>query len=898
MRNTLTMKKTISLLFALFLTVGFAVAQDVYFAGHNNGTVQIWRNDSLVYSISDTISVTPANMRIASDSSIYTVGYSYDTAYNFVRGFLWLNDSLVFDAGSNTALRSLVLNGNNWIAAGSGKNDWEKAMGLVWQNGEVLYAYSDSIRDNQINAVAVDTATGDVYSGGLSSELAMQAALWKNDTILWIGDSASATYAIAFDNNDLYATGVVYIDSLPIATLWQNDSIIFQVSDVGIGSSFDVITLYNDSIYLAGYLDDSLCVWRNGEVLYTHPRTGVSEIRDLVVNESGVYYVGQTDSIGTVWKDGAVLHQPEGCDYVNALCVLPTPTPPQPMFTLTVEADTTGWGVVIGGGSYHYGDTATIEAIPNIGCEFLYWNDSVTDNPRDIVITQDSVFTAYFAQIEYLIEANVSPEGSGIVTGGGFYHYGDTIQLEAMPNEGFGFTFWADSVADNPRSVVVTQDSSFVALFDTLRFTVNVVAEQPGWGTVSGGGTYNYGDVVQIAAYNNTGYVFMHWEDGVDDNPRTIVVECDTTFTAIFKPLQFEITTECSPEEGGSVSGAGVYDYGTSVTIEARPNEDYSFVCWSDGAVSNPRQITVTQNAHYKALFNFIGVHEYVVTVSANDPDLGMVTGGGIYPEGSSIQISARPFQGCTFNGWDDGSMDNPRTVIVDSDMSFTALFSQIKIFTISVLSADPHEGSTYGGGTYTEGQVVHIGAIPANGYYFSGWQDGNMDNPRAVIVTENAEYIAFFEQMPIQTFTVNVNCDESQGFVLGAGTSYPAGSTATLAAIPADGYVFVGWGDGSTVNPREIVVIQDIVLDVYFQGTSIGENGNVSLNLYPNPANDQIRIEGTEGMGEAQIYNTMGTLVKTVKLGIDEVISISDLRAGLYLMRIDGIYHLKFVKE
>ena len=171
------------------------------------------------------------------------------------------------------------------------------------------------------------------------------------------------------------------------------------------------------------------------------------------------------------------------------------------------------------------------------------------------------------------------------------------------------------------------------------------------------------------------------------------------------------------------------------------------------------------------------------------------------------------------------------------------------------------------------------------------------MNNPRTIIVTGDAEYIAFFSQNPVETYTVTVYYDESQGFILGAGT-YQAGATATIAAIPADGYYFKKWNDGTSDNPKEIVVDHDIVLAAFFEGTGIDEDGLANISLYPNPANDVIRIEGLEGEHEVQIYNAIGMLVMTTTLQGASEINISDLPTGYYLIRIDNRRAVKFIKE
>ena len=454
------MKKIITVFTTLILFLGLAQAQDVYYAGHGDGIGKIWKNNTLVYSISDTSAVIINDMKVANDSTIYSAGYNYS---NF-RGHVWLNDSILFMADTQSFIKRIILNDNVWTAAGNNK---------VWQNGEILYEYSiDSNTVCNLYALAVDDATGDVYAGGSIVTPGVYACVWKNDTLFWQCLGWSEVKDLCFDGENLYAAGFVYGTGSIDGVVWQNDSIIFQIEN----GDITAITAYDGSLYWAGFsgTDNTAYIWQDGEVLYSH--AGVN-ITTLCVNEYGVYYAGLDDDIAILWKDGEILYQPEGCESISSICVLPTP--PQPVFTLTVEADTTGWGTVTGGGVYYYGDTAIIEAIPNVGCEFLFWNDGIVTNPRNIIITQDTTFIAHFNLFNYTIETAVVPLNSGTVTGGGSYPYGDTITLEAVANPGFIFERWTDSVTDNPREVIVTQDSVFIAMFSNRLYTITVESDHP-----------------------------------------------------------------------------------------------------------------------------------------------------------------------------------------------------------------------------------------------------------------------------------------------------------------------------------------------------------------------------------------------------------------------------------
>ena len=941
------MKKAFTLFAALFLALGMASAQDVYFSGDGNGIGKIWKNNTLIYSMSDATGVNMTDMKVANNGTIFSAGRTLSDTQSHV----WMNDSIVFTAADGYEISSLALDANGWTAAGGDK---------VWQNGEDLYTYFISSTVNcNVYALTIDTATGDVYAGGTIVTPSVRACVWKNDTVFWQLISRSRVDDLFFDGETLYAAGHVR-GGVVKGTIWENDSVIFQLDN----ASFTAIEAYNGNLYWIGQQDGTSYVWQNGVVVYTHQ--GCDITKALCVNEFGVYYATTSDGMTTLWKDGEVLYQPEACETVSSICVLPTPPePPVQMGDLTVMVNDSVMGSVIGGGSYPLGDSVTIEAVPNAGYEFLYWHDNVTDNPRDILFTQDTTFTAYFGLAEYTITTAVYPEGTGTVTEGGVYHYGDTITLVAVADSSYLFLRWDDGNTDNPRDVIVTQSATFIAYFVNAECTIETLVTPEGTGTVTGAGTYPYGDTIELVAtpilgfafiswndgnvenprtlvvtenqtytaqfdisqhivttvvtpqgsgivegggtypygetitltaQNNTGYTFKMWDDEVLDNPRQVVIDRDTTFTALFSPIPYTITTASQPEAGGTVEGGGTYPYGESITLRARPANDYSFLCWQDGITSNPRSITVTGDATYKAIFQFSGTMQYFVKLIPSDASMGTVAGEGQYPAGSVIEISATPYEHAQFAGWDDGNTDNPRTLVVNSDMILTAIFEPRPMYTITVTSVSSTMGSAFGGGTFYANTETDIWAVPNEGYHFAGWQDGEMSNPRTIIVTGDAEYVANFSQTLPTTYTITVHYLPEQGIILGAGT-YVVGSTATLVAIPNDGYVFAKWSDEVTESTRQIYVDHDIELTALFSYTDVEENGTENVSLYPNPASDVILIEGMEGIHDVCIFNLMGQVVKTATIQGNDEINIGELPAGLYLIRIDNRHAFRFIK-
>ena len=57
------------------------------------------------------------------------------------------------------------------------------------------------------------------------------------------------------------------------------------------------------------------------------------------------------------------------------------------------------------------------------------------------------------------------------------------------------------------------------------------------------------------------------------------------------------------------------------------------------------------------------------------DTNRGTVKGGGEYAPGNTVTLTATPKKGCTFVGWSDGNIDNPRTVTVEGDATYRAQF-------------------------------------------------------------------------------------------------------------------------------------------------------------------------------------------------------------------------------
>ena len=67
---------------------------------------------------------------------------------------------------------------------------------------------------------------------------------------------------------------------------------------------------------------------------------------------------------------------------------------------------------------------------------------------------------------------------------------------------------------------------------------------------------------------------------------------------------RISISTSVNDNSMGSVTGAGTYNKGDSVTLSAMANDGYRFLCWGDEVTDNPRTIIANVNGvTYSAIF-------------------------------------------------------------------------------------------------------------------------------------------------------------------------------------------------------------------------------------------------------------------------------------------------------
>lgn len=136
------------------------------------------------------------------------------------------------------------------------------------------------------------------------------------------------------------------------------------------------------------------------------------------------------------------------------------------VYNIVAESDDTTMGHTIGGGQFHYGDTAVLTAVASEHYHFSHWNDGNTENPRQYIVQfQDECFTAFFAPNLYTVTATANDITAGNVVGGGQFAYGTPCTLEATAYSGYHFSQWSNGTTYNPYTFAVVEDVDLTAIF-------------------------------------------------------------------------------------------------------------------------------------------------------------------------------------------------------------------------------------------------------------------------------------------------------------------------------------------------------------------------------------------------------------------------------------------------
>ena len=508
-----------------------------------------------------------------------------------------------------------------------------------------------------------------------------------------------------------------------------------------------------------------------------------------------------------------------------------------PTYTVTASANPSDGGTVSGAGTYSQGAPCTMTATANTGYTFTNWteNGSVVSTEASFTfgVMSNRTLVANFTANTYTVTATANPSAGGTVSGAGEYNQGASCTVTATANTGYSFTNWTENgsvvSSDAAYTFTVSGDCTLVANFSLNTYNVTATANPSEGGTVSGAGEYNHGASCTVTATAITGYTFTNWTENGSvvstDANYTFTVTGSRDLTANFTINTYNVTASCNPAEGGTVSGAGEYNYGESCTLTATASEGYTFINWTENGaqVSSQAEYTFTVEGDRTLVAHFTS-QGYIITAVADPEEGGVVTGSNGYNLGDPCTLTATANEGYTFVNWTkDGEEVTTETEFsfeVTESATYVAHFS-INTYTISAM-AEPEEGGTVtGAGDYVYGTTCTLVATANENYDFMGWTKGE-----DMVSTE-------------ASFTFTVTASET--------------------------YVAV------------------------FSFDDAVEEKTVSSQVFPNPFTSMVSIKAEKTVKAVRLFDTYGRLVKEQNVsGLEIEIDLSELSIGTYLLQLD----------
>jgi hypothetical protein len=350
-------------------------------------------------------------------------------------------------------------------------------------------------------------------------------------------------------------------------------------------------------------------------------------------------------------------------------------------------------------------------------------------------------------------------QGATLISG--TVSYSDTTALFVVPNgldPNLTYTCTITTGAKNVAGTALARN--YVWSFTTvIPYTVTLSSNPTAGGTTSGGGPFNSGSSVTVTATANAGYTFANWtENGtaVSTNASyTFTISGNRTLIANFSvvpPPQYTVTLSSNPAVGGTTSGSGPFNSGSSVTVTATANAGYTFTNWTENGIvltsSISYQFPISGNRTLVANFSAVPPTQYTVTLSSIPLAGGTTSGSGPFNSGSSVTVTATANAGYTFTNWTENGIVLTSSIsyqfTISGNRTLVANFTSVipAQYTVTLLSIPLAGGTTSGSGTFNSGSSVTVTATANSGYTFTNW------TKNGIAVSTNASY----------TFTISGN--------------------------------------------------------------------------------------------------------------------------------------------
>ena len=187
---------------------------------------------------------------------------------------------------------------------------------------------------------------------------------------------------------------------------------------------------------------------------------------------------------------------------------------------------------------------------------------------------------------------------------------------------------------------------------------------------------------------------------------------------------------------------------------------------------------------------------EYVekyADINIFDNDNGIVEGGGEYTIGDQAIVTAYPNDKYRFEGWSDGTKENPYLIQVRNDLTLAAIFVPDTHNLYYIINGDTIANYSL----YAEEKIIVPEVPTKEGYTFSGWSEIPETMPAHDVTVTGTFTVNMYK------LTYTVDGAEYKSYEVEYGTALTAETEPTK-----EGYTFSGWGEIPETMPAHDVTV------------------------------------------------------------------------------------------
>ncbi|MBS4059816.1 MAG: T9SS type A sorting domain-containing protein, partial [Bacteroidetes bacterium] len=572
----------------------------------------------------------------------------------------------------------------------------------------------------------------------------------------------------------------------------------------------------------------------------------------------------------------------------------------------------------------NYGQNQTFTITPNTGYEIAdVLVDGVSVGALStytfVNVTANHTIEASFSILTYTINATAGTNGSISPSGNVNVNYGQNQTFTITPNTGYEIAdVLVDGVSVGALStytfVNVTANHTIAASFSILTYTINASVGANGSISPSGNVNVNYGQNQTFTITPNTGYEIADvLVDGVSVGAFStytfVNVTANHTIAPSFSILTYTINASAGANGSITLSGNVNVNYGQNQTFTITPNTGYEIADVlvngvSVGALSTYTFVNVTANHTIEASFSIL---TYSINASAG-------ANGSISPSGNvnvnysqNQTFTITPDTGYEINdvlidGVSVGALSTYTFVNVTANHTIAASFS-ILTYTINASAGVNGSISPSGNVNVNYGQNQTFTITPNTGYAIAdvlvdGVSVGVLSTYIFENVTANHTITASFN---ILTYTINASAGDGGSISPEGNITVPYGGNQLFSFTPDENYIISSvWINGDSLGFMEnytfvnVTANHDIHVDFELSiGLSDTPDNSLIVELYPNPAHDQITIKVQDNAAIKQnlsykLFNLTGSILTEGFIKSNsQILSVSTLPAGVYLLMI-----------